>query len=58
MPKLKRTKVYITVDTEASIAGCFSDPSRYQPLLDEPVFGYVNGQSEALGFILRTLTTK
>jgi len=55
MPKLKRTKVYITVDTEASIAGCFSDPSRYQPLLDEPVFGYVNGQSEALGFILRTL---
>ncbi|MGP9801177.1 polysaccharide deacetylase [Rheinheimera sp. NSM] len=48
-------QVYITVDTEASIAGAFADPLHCRPLLDGPVDGEVNGQSEALGFLLRTL---
>lgn len=50
-----RTKVAITVDTEPSVAGAFSDPSRFKPLIHEPVWGEVAGTSEALGFILRTL---
>lgn len=48
-------QVYITVDTEASIAGTFANPQRCFPLLDGPVDGVVQGQSEALGFLLRTL---
>lgn len=48
-------QVYITVDTEASVAGAFADPQRNRPLLDGPVDGMVNGKSEALGFLLRTL---
>ncbi|KGJ95944.1 hypothetical protein [Thalassotalea sp. ND16A] len=56
MSGFSRTKVYITVDIEASIAGCFSCPKQYPPLFDEPVFGYVDGRSEALDFILRTLS--
>ena len=37
------------------MAGAFANPGRFRPLLDEPVRGFINGQSEALGFILRTL---
>jgi hypothetical protein len=50
-----RVDVYLTVDTEASIAGCFSAPEQYQPLLSEPVDGNVGGSSHALGFLLQTL---
>lgn len=50
-----RMDVYLTVDTEASIAGCFAAPERYQPLLCEPVDGMVDGDSQALGFLLKTL---
>ncbi|MFT6915434.1 MAG: hypothetical protein ACJAWL_001741 [Motiliproteus sp.] len=50
-----RMDVYLTVDTEASIAGCFAAPDRYQPLLCEPVDGMVDGRSQALGFLLQTL---
>ncbi|WP_193369777.1 hypothetical protein [Pelagibius marinus] len=45
----------ITVDTEPSVAGAFADPARYKPLLHEPVWGAVNGRSEALGFVVDTL---
>lgn len=55
LPKNAKTKVYITVDTEASIAGCFSNPTKNRPQLERPVFGYVNNQSQGLGFILETL---
>jgi hypothetical protein len=48
--------VFLTVDTEASIAGCFANPGRDVPLLEGPVDGTVAGRSEALGFLLRTLT--
>lgn len=50
-----KTKVAITIDTEPSVAGAFSDPARYEPLLHEPVWGGVGGKSEALGFITETL---
>lgn len=50
-----RTRVSITIDTEPSVAGSFSDPLRYRPLLHEPVWGAVGGRSEALGFIIETL---
>lgn len=48
-------QVFLTVDTEASIAGCFDNPLQHPPLLSEPIDGVVNGTSEALGFLLRTL---
>lgn len=50
-----KTRVVITVDTEPSVAGAFADPTRYRPLLHEPVWGAVGGRSEALGFIIETL---
>lgn len=50
-----RTKVILTVDTEPSVAGAFSEPGRFKPLLHEPVWGAVDGKSEALGFIMDTL---
>lgn len=50
-----KTRVAITIDTEPSVAGAFSDPARYKPLLHEPVWGAVGGKSEALGFIAETL---
>lgn len=52
MPK---TKVVITVDTEPSIAGAYEAPAQHAPLIHEPVWGEVDGRSEALGFVLRTL---
>lgn len=52
---MHKTRVILTVDTEPSIAGAMEDPVRFPPLLEEPVWGEVNGRSEALGFITRTL---
>ncbi len=51
-----KTKLVITVDTEPSIAGAFGDPKRYKPCIHEPVWGEVGGKSQALGFILETLS--
>ena len=51
-----RTKVVLTVDTEPSIAGAYEDPERNTPLLHEPVAGEVAGKSEALGFLIDTLS--
>jgi peptidoglycan/xylan/chitin deacetylase (PgdA/CDA1 family) len=50
-----KTQVCITIDTEPSIAGAFANPDRFAPLLHQPVWGEIDGRSEALGFILRTL---
>jgi len=52
---VNKTKVFITVDVEASIAGCFSDPERYKPLLAQPVYGKVGQAGHGLEFILATL---
>ena len=52
---MQRTRIILTVDTEPSVAGAMEDRNRFPPLLQEPVWGEVNGRSEALGFITRTL---
>ncbi|NKB19887.1 MAG: hypothetical protein GKS01_05000 [Alphaproteobacteria bacterium] len=51
-----KTKVVLTVDTEPSVAGAFANPKSIPPLIHEPVWGDVNGRSEALGFMIRTLS--
>lgn len=50
-----KTRVLITADIEPSIAGAVTYPGMYQPLFEEPVWGRVNGRSEALGFLLDAL---
>jgi hypothetical protein len=52
-----KTKVVITVDTEASIGGAFGGDKAHTPLIDELVAGMVKGKSEALGFLVETLNT-
>lgn len=47
-------QIYLTVDTEASIAGAFADQHK-RPQLSGPVDCMVGTQSEGLGFLLRTL---
>lgn len=47
--------VHLTVDTEFNIAGAFSDPETRQPVGSEAVHCDVNGRSEGLGHLLRTL---
>lgn len=49
------TEVCLTIDTEFSIAGAFSDPQNSLPMGEENVYCPVNGRSEGLGFILETL---
>ncbi len=48
-----RTKVCITIDTEFSIGGAFSDPNR-TPVAEPVVWCEVAGRSEGLGFLLDT----
>jgi hypothetical protein len=50
-----KTRVCISVDVEPSVAGAFEQPDRLQPLIHQPIAGQVDGRSEGLGFILRTL---
>ena len=49
-------QVVLTVDTEPSVAGAFVDLQANRPLIHEPVWGEVAGRSEALGFLIRTLS--
>jgi hypothetical protein len=51
-----RTKVVLTVDTEPSIAGALRENELHTPLIHEPVAGVVGGKSEALGFLVETLS--
>jgi len=48
-----RTRVCITIDTEFSIGGAFSDPTK-QPVAESQVWCNVNGRSQGLGFMLDT----
>jgi protein-tyrosine-phosphatase len=48
-----RTRVCITIDTEFSIAGAFSDRSNH-PVAEPLVWCHVDGRSEGLGFLLET----
>ena len=50
-----KTHVILTVDVEPSIAGAIHHPQTDRPLIHEPVWGEIDGRSEALGFILRVL---
>jgi hypothetical protein len=54
--RLVKTKVVLTVDTEPSIAGAFRENEINTPLIHEPVAGVVDGKSEALGFLVETLS--
>ena len=54
--RVVKTKVVLTVDTEPSIAGAFQADEANRPLIDEPVAGMVDGKSEALGFLVETLS--
>jgi hypothetical protein len=53
---MTKTKVVLTVDTEASIAGAFGGNEAHTPLIHELVAGMVEGKSEALGFLVETLS--
>ena len=55
LQKVVRTKVVLTVDTEASIGGAFGGDEAHTPLIHELVAGTVDGRSEALGFVVETL---
>lgn len=50
-----QTKVILSVDTEFSIAGTFTDPMHNSPIGLQSVLCEKNGQSHGLGFILDTL---
>lgn len=50
-----KTQVCITVDTEFSIAGAFSEPDLRQPVSKQNVLCELDGRSHGLGFILETL---
>ena len=52
---MRKTRVILTVDTEPSVAGAMADRERHPPIFEEPVWGEVDGKSEALGFMTRTL---
>ena len=51
--QIMRTRVCITIDTEFSIAGAFTNAGQ-QPVAEPLVWCNVDGQSEGLGFMLKT----
>lgn len=51
--KMARTRVCITIDTEFSIGGAFSDRTK-RPVAEPLVWCNVDGRSEGLGFMLDT----
>lgn len=50
-----KTHIFITVDTEFSIAGAFGDPVACQPVGAPTALCRQNGESHGVGFILETL---
>lgn len=56
IPENPPTEICLTVDTEFSIGGAFSDPQRYRPLSEESVVeGMIGRREHGLGFLLRSL---
>ncbi len=49
-----KTKVFLTVDTEFSIGGAFSDPVKYSPVGEQAVLCQIEGKSHGLGFLIDT----
>jgi len=52
-----KTKVFITIDTEFSIAGAFADPVNNKPVGPQMVLCEIDGKSHGLGFLLETFAT-
>ena len=50
----KPTEVCISVDTEFSIAGHFTNPEKYKPQAEPVVYGECDGKQNGLGFMLET----
>jgi len=48
------TRISITIDTEFSIGGAFSNPEKYKPVAYPAVLGEINGREHGLGFLLET----
>ena len=53
-----KTRVFLTVDVEFSIAGAFAHPRSRTPIGVESVLGVANGRSEGLQFVLDTLGSR
>jgi len=51
-----KTRVFITIDTEFSIAGTFADPVGRRPVGPQSVLCDVGGRSQGLGFLLETFS--
>lgn len=51
----RATRVYLSVDTEFSIAGAFDDPAANQPVGPQAVYCEIDGKSAGLGYLLETL---
>jgi hypothetical protein len=51
------TEICVTVDTEFSIGGAFTDPERRHPIGEDRVHCPIGGEDHGLGFILRALKT-
>ncbi len=49
-----KTKVFLTIDTEFSIAGAFADPVAFVPVGEQAVLCQVGQESHGLGFLLST----
>ena len=47
-----RTEICITIDTEFSIAGAFTDPTRFAPVGERLVECDIDGREHGLGFLL------
>lgn len=52
-----KTKVFITIDTEFSIGGAFSDPIHNRPVGAQSVLCEIDGKSQGLSFLLDTFAT-
>ena len=48
----RATRVYLSVDTEFSIAGAFDDPAANQPVGPQAVYCEIDGKSAGLGYLL------
>ena len=53
---MTRTMVTITVDTETSLEGALTEPSRYAHQFEGPIDGPVSGRSEGLTSLIDYFT--
>ena len=53
-PRMDRTEICITIDTEFSIGGAFANPCAARPIGEEHVYCPAGGEAHGLPFLLRT----